>query len=84
MSVRENVPSHDNAMAEKQKCRAKLLMQISLNWTLMHVPPANIVPLTLTNYGSGYGYPIGTNSPGVIQVPTNFRSEDELLQYLVA
>ena len=47
-----------------------------------YVNYANIVPLTLTNYSSGYGYPIGTNSSGAIQVPTNFRSKDKLLQYL--
>ena len=44
--------------------------------------PSHAHLLSLTNAGSGYGYPLGSNSSGSINCPINFSSEEELLRHL--
>lgn len=44
--------------------------------------PSHTQLLSLTNSGSGYGYPLGSDSSGSIPCPTNFNSESEFLLYV--
>ena len=44
--------------------------------------PSHSQLVLMTNSGSGYGYPLGSNAAGSIDCPINFSSQDELLQHL--
>ena len=44
--------------------------------------PSHSQLVSMTNPGSGYGYPPGSNATGSIECPVNFSSHDELLQHL--
>ena len=44
--------------------------------------PSHSQLVSMTNSGSGYGYPPGSNAAGSIDCPINFSSQDELLQHL--
>ena len=44
--------------------------------------PSHSQLVSMTNSGSGYGYPVGSNAAGSIDCPINFSSQDELLQHL--
>ena len=70
------------------KCYYKRDSVILLFRSIICLPPGSqSVPnqaqlLSMTNSGSGFGYPLGSNSSGYINCPNNFSSQDELLQHL--